>query len=148
VGGVEATAQITDERPAVAATPPRLADHVAALLGLDVFEAADAADGPSRPLLVVVTDATARSVVDDGLVAAMGSRLVGVVCWHVGADELPPLLEHLAEEGVPAFVGVPTPDELVQALAVTGRGIRYEEDIMIARAIARYEAELRECIHA
>lgn len=94
--------------PLVAAAPAALARHVAGLLDLSVLAPGrDEAAVADQPLLLVATAATATSVVEDGYVAALGTRLAGVVCWHVGGAALERLLGHLHARGVPAFVGVP-----------------------------------------
>jgi hypothetical protein len=100
--------------PLVAASPAALARHVAGLLGLPVLASrGDEAAVAHQRLLLVATAATARSIVDDGHVRSLGSRLAAVVCWHVGALDLERLLGHLLVVGIPAFVGVPDRDELI-----------------------------------
>ena len=127
--------------PTVAAAPRRLAEHVAGLLELAVLTGPPDPD-TADPVLIVVDAASVRSVVDDGLVEALGARVSGVICWHLAPADLVRVLDHLQAAGVPAFVGVPNREQLLEALAARNRAARHQEDVRLALALARIDEQL------
>jgi hypothetical protein len=132
--------------PLVAAPRPALARHVAGLLDLPVLEAGDQAAVDHQRLLLVATAATAKAFVAEAYVASLGSRLAGVVCWHVGALELEHLLSHLHAAGIPAFVGVPSRDELLARLAgpASPHASTVLDDLALAAYLASVEPHLED----
>jgi hypothetical protein len=127
--------------PLVAASPPALARHVAGLLDLPVLEAGgDQAAVDHQRLLLVATAATAKAFIADAYATSLGPRLAAVICWHVGAVDLERLLSHLHVLHVPAFVGVPSRDELLSRLATPEA--EHEAGVTDDLALAAYLASV------